>query len=86
MCRWGQQASNSGGSTLGGTCLKNYRQNAKCNFHLPMKLKIINTWCTSTCISITYFKNQGNSHVSQNQNQTNVTIFHSNNIAEGNIT
>ena len=29
----------------------------------------------ATCISITYFTNQGNSHVLHNQNQTNVTIM-----------
>ena len=30
---------------------KNYMQNAKCNFRLPLKLKFLNTRCTSTCIS-----------------------------------
>ena len=29
----------------------------------------------ATCISITYFTNQGNSHVLHNQNQANVTIM-----------
>ena len=44
-------------------------------FRFPLKLKFLNTWCTSTCISMTYFKNQGNSHVSHNRNQTNITIM-----------
>ena len=49
---------------------KIYVQNAKCNFHLLLKLKCFNTWCTSISIM-----NWGNSHISQNQNQANVTIM-----------
>ena len=53
-----------------GRSKKIYVQNAKCNFHLLLKLKCFNTWCTSISIM-----NWGNSHISQNQNQANVTIM-----------
>ena len=53
-----------------GRSKKIYVQNAKCNFHLLLKLKCLNTWCTSISIM-----NWGNSHISQNQNQANVTIM-----------
>ena len=47
------------------------KQNA---IHQVQLLFAIGTRCTSTCISMTYFMDWGNSHVSHNQNQANVTI------------
>ena len=64
ICQWMVDKLQTGGSK------KIYVQNTKCNFHLLLKLKCLNTWCTSISIM-----NWGNSHISQNQNQANVTIM-----------
>ena len=64
LCWWMVNKPQTGGSK------KIYVQNTKCNFHLLLKLKCSNTWCTSISIM-----NWGNSHISQNQNQANVTIM-----------
>ena len=60
---------------IGRHMLKNHFAKCQCNFRLPLKLKFLNTWCTSTCISIPYFTNRGNNHISQNQNQANAIVM-----------
>ena len=64
ICRWMVNKLQTGRSK------KIYVQNAKCNFHLLLKLKCLNTWCTSISIM-----NWGNSHISQNHNQADVKIM-----------
>ena len=59
-----------------GTCYKNAIRQVQLS--LPIETQIFKYLMhihTSTCISMTYFKNRGNSHVSHNQNQTNITIM-----------
>ena len=63
LCWWMVNKLQTGGSKK--KCAK-----SKCYFHLLLKLKCLNTWCTSISIM-----NWGNSHISQNQNQANVTIM-----------
>ena len=75
-----QQQASTGG--LARHMLKKKMQYAKCNFRFPLKLELLNIRCTSTSISMTYFKNRVNSHISHIETK----LMYRKNNAEENIT